>query len=107
VATTWIFQLGDRKRYAQRPDRPNRVQLVIWGTDLDDQVYSFSDEVALVEFMSEFEATSVADGWLLVDFIPERRKGLDRRATPRAGDRRRSPPSVPGTLITFPQKARE
>jgi hypothetical protein len=105
VATTWIFQLGDRKMYAQRPDRRNRVQLVIWGTDVADRVYSFTDEVALVDFLSDFEATSVAEGWLLVDFIPERRKGLDRRATPRAGDRRRTPPNVPGTLIRFPKKA--
>lgn len=93
--------------YAQRPDRLNRIQLVIWGTDVDDQVYSFNDEVALVEFLSDFEARSVAAGWSLVDFIPERRTGTDRRAIPRANDRRRPLSNVPGTLITFPTKPSE
>ena len=93
--------------YAQRLDRLSRVQLVIWGTDVDDQVYSFNDEVGLVEFLSEFEARSTAAGWSLVDFIPERRTGMDRRARPRARDRRRRPPDGPGAVIEFPKKPGE
>ena len=107
MATTWVYQLGDRKMYAQRPDWMNRVELMIWGTDVAEQVYVFNDDVALVEFLSEFETRSLADGWSLVDFIPERRTGVDRRALPRARDRRRLPPEEPGTLITFPTKRNE
>lgn len=104
MATTWVYRHGDRRMYAQRPDRLHRVQLVIWGTDVADQLYWFDDEVGLVEFLSEFEARSVAEGWSLADFIPERRTGMDRRATPRAADRRHLPADGPGTLITFPKK---
>jgi hypothetical protein len=104
VATTWIFQHADRTMYVQRPDRVSRVQLVIWGTDMADQVYSFNDEIAFVDFLSDFEARSMADGWSLIDFIPERRSGTDRRASPRAGDRRRPPSTATGTVISFPVK---
>lgn len=90
--------------YAQRQERLDRLLLVIWGSDREHRVHAFEDEVAFVTFLSEFETDTLADGWSLVDFIQERRHRHDRRAVPRAADRRRPSSDAPATVIGFPRK---
>jgi hypothetical protein len=104
VATTWVFQRGDRRLFAQRQARRHRVELIVRAADADERVYTFDDDLSFVAFMSEFEVDVVADGWSLADFIVERRQGEDRRARPRGTERRRPAPDSPGVLIAFPHK---
>lgn len=104
MATTWVFQRGDHRMYAQRQGRRHGVQLVVWGPGVDERVYAFDDDLSFVAFMTGFESDAVTAGWSLSDFIPERRHGGDRRSAPRGRDRRRPAPTSSGTLITFPKK---
>ena len=101
--------MGDQRlqerMFAQRQERGDDIQLIIWARVLDERVYIFDDELSLVAFMSGFEADAIASGWSLTDFIPERRSGQDRRSASRGADRRRPVPSAPGTLITFPKRS--
>jgi hypothetical protein len=104
LATTWVFQRGDRRMYAQRQDRRRQVQLIIWSAGDDERAHLFDDELAFVAFMSDFERDALQNGWSLADFIPERRRGGDRRAQARGQERRRPAAAAGPSLITFPKK---
>ena len=107
MATTWVFQNGERRMYAQRQERDDQLELTVWGTDVEHQLYAFDDSLSFVAFMTDFERDAANGGWSLIDFIPERRQGGDRQAVPRRNERRRRPQDGPGTLIRFPPKSRD
>ena len=86
---TWIFARGETTIRVQR--LPGQV-LHIDSNEGNDRRFTFNDLDELTAFHAGFEEHLIATGWSLVEFGPERRSGVERRAVARPGrDRRRFP----------------
>ena len=84
----WTFGRGnDRVRIGRSSDT---YDLVVMTSPDDPRRYSFNDSATLNAFQSDIEAFLFNTGWTLLQYSPERRRGVDRRSRARAHERRRS-----------------
>ncbi len=63
--------------------------LVVMTSPDDPRRYSFNDAATLHSFQSDIEAFLLSTGWTLLQYSPERRRGVDRRRRARSRERRR------------------
>jgi hypothetical protein len=84
-----VFARGETTIRVQR--LPGQI-LHIDSSEGNDREFTFQDLDELTAFHCGFEEHLIATGWSLVEFGPERRSGVERRAAVRPGrDRRRFP----------------
>jgi hypothetical protein len=87
MTLTWVFARGDERLELRRDVDPASTQLEVSGAG-GQRTFVSRDRAALVAFHAGFEQALVQVGWRLESFQPERRNERDRRATPRASERR-------------------
>jgi hypothetical protein len=92
VETAWLFTRGPQSVRIIRVTRPSGVvRLLIQGPGPISSTHEIDDTIEAVRYPSQLERSLVAEGYQLALFrSAERRSGLDRRATPRGNDRRRT-----------------
>ena len=73
---TWVFANATEQIHVQRP---SVGELLIHSNVKSSRVFEFADIEELTAFQLGFERHLLATGWTLVDFVPERRAGPDRR----------------------------
>jgi hypothetical protein len=84
----WVFVRGPDQIELRRSVAPTSTRVEVCGIGRAARVFTFADRAALVAFHTGFEHALMETGWALEQFSPERRSGSDRRAVPRATDRR-------------------
>jgi hypothetical protein len=87
---TWVFLQGQQRLELRRMIDPTSTQLEVVDGDGDARTFTFQSHAALVAFHAGFEHALARAGWAFSEFQPERRNGIDRRASPRDTDRRGS-----------------
>jgi hypothetical protein len=87
MTLTWVFVRGDERLELHRDGDPASTLLEVSGTG-GSRTFVSRDRAALVAFHAGFEQALAQSGWRLEGFQPERRAGSDRRAVPRAAERR-------------------
>jgi hypothetical protein len=89
VTLRWVFARGTDRIDVRRSVAPTSTQVEV-SDGGGVRTFSFANRAALVAFQAGFEQALIQTGWTLATFDPERRQGNDRRAKPRANDRRGS-----------------
>ena len=85
---TWMFVRGAEcieVTHCQLADGP---QLVV-AHNGTPRAYAFDSLSKLARFQSDMETFLLNTGWQFRQFLPERRRGRDRRGFPRVEERRR------------------
>jgi hypothetical protein len=90
IESRWTFERRQERLTIQRePAEDGGLQLSVTENGRL-RVFHFDNVERLVTFQSDMEASLINVGWTLVDFVPDRRGGRERRRASRpAGDRRR------------------
>ena len=83
----WMFVRGDDRIDVCRSADPTSTQVEV-SDGGEMRAFRFANRAALVAFHAGFEQALTQTGWKLTGFEPERRRGNDRRKTPRGTDRR-------------------
>lgn len=83
----WTFMRCEDRLTIQRERTDRAWQLVV--DSLSSRLFTFADLAQLMVFQNDMEALLVRTGWSLADFTPDRRRGRDRRGSPRENNDRR------------------
>jgi hypothetical protein len=92
AAPTWTFSRGGDRMHIVRVAT---TRLLVSSTFEGAREMDFETAEELLEFQVRYERELIADGWLLIEFSPERRAVRDRRQLRRFGAERRERPSPP------------
>jgi hypothetical protein len=85
----WTFRRRDDRLILRREQTDQGYQLVITESGRP-RTFTFRDVERMVVFQNDMEDFLVRTGWSLAEFVPDRRRGGDRRGFPRDRiDRRR------------------
>jgi hypothetical protein len=85
----WTFQRADERVSIARWQAAEASVLVIATPGRETRRYRFTEVAKLMSFQRDMEVFLLNTGWTLLKFSPERRRGRDRRRTPRTVERRR------------------
>lgn len=85
---TWTFTRGDERLEISHETVDDGVMLVV-ADDGAPRSYFFREAVRLEVFQRDMETLLLKTGWSFVSFVPEKRRGRDRRGWPRKSDDRR------------------
>ena len=89
VETIWLFVRGnDSVRVIRAATPEGRARLLIYGPGNSNTTHEFDNVVSCTTYEAALEKELVADGFTLDQFT-DRRSGMERRSTPRGGERRR------------------
>lgn len=87
--SVWTFVRGDETLRISRQPVDDGTMLVVAG-DGAPRSYFFRDSTRLEIFQRDMETLLLKTGWSFRLFVPDRRRGHDRRGWPRrSNDRRR------------------
>ena len=85
--SSWLFIRGAESIWVERPFG---TTLIVAGPDSHRERRDFIDAAALDAFQVALAERLAADGWFLWAHDSDRRRGIDRRSTPRpVPDRRK------------------
>lgn len=90
LVAEWTFQRRSDRCVVRRIPHADGSGVLEVCDNGRTRTYTFSELDRLIAFQENMEAFLVRTGWALESFMPERRRGRDRRRMPRIdNDRRR------------------
>ena len=90
LLASWTFHRRREWLTIQREAIPGGGLRLVVVENGRSREFTFAGLDRLVPFQCDMEASLVNDGWALVEFVPDRRQGGERRVAMRASvDRRR------------------
>jgi hypothetical protein len=88
----WIFARANERLELHRVKTDEGFFVIEKRHGLPERSFFFADLSGLIRFETKLTSLLQESGWLLHDFRPERRSGVERRVENRtAGERRRRP----------------
>jgi hypothetical protein len=90
LAITWIFEFEGERSYVQRQDGVDQITVRTWS-NLDQDAMIVRTDLEAVQLDQTLQQALESRGWALIECVPERRLGGERRIAPQRSspDRRR------------------